>query len=820
MPPPPRDLPHIYLQGTGNAERYTYPFEGGGRPRVPARDRDAHARRLQQELQAVVEAARRDLEAHDPERGTGTPGFYLEFSVTEADPDVLTRLENRTKEIELVAVRAPEEPGTTATATVFVPERSSEFFTRRVEAYRTQETRAGAPKNQALVARLEGARRATIRSVFTDRAARLPQPGVAVWWEVWLRAGTREHFNAAAQWLEIRTKDHVLVFPEREVILALAAIETLEQVLAHSDAIAELRLAKDQPSVFLDLAVREQVEWAGDLVARLNPPGPDAPAICLLDSGLNPAHPLIRPCVNPEDVHTCNPAWGADDRGQWDGHGTGMAGLALYGDLVDVLGGNRPVDVRHRLESVKILPPAGANEPESYGWLTQEAVARAEVQAPERARVICLAVTSDAEDTLGLPTAWSAAVDQLAYGDGEVQRLVVSSAGNLRDDLVAAEYLASNDVHGVESPAQAWNALTVGAYTEKVNIVEPDQEHVATLAPAGDLSPRSRTSVGWDRQWPIKPDLVLEGGNLGVDGDQVDRLADLKLLTTRHDFLYRGMYRGFADTSAATALAGRMAAQLMADRPDLWPETVRALLVHSAEWTPAMRRWLGPAPLQWQKENLLRRYGYGVPSLERAQRSARNDLTLVVQDSLQPYELRNAAVATREMKVHSFPWPTELLEGLGDAEVEMRVTLSYFIEPNPTERGWLRRYRYPSHGLRFEVKRSLETYDAFRRRINAAAREGGERPDGRAQPGDRWYFRRDLGSVHSDFWRASGAELAQRNAIAVYPIGGWWKEAPRLERYDRRVRYALVVSVRAPEIEVDIYTPIAAQVGVPVAIEA
>ncbi len=42
-------------------------------------------------------------------------------------------------------------------------------------------------------------------------------------------------------------------------------------------------------------------------------------------------------------------------------------------------------------------------------------------------------------------------------------------------------------------------------------------------------------------------------------------------------------------TSAATAQAAYLAASILADYPNLWPETVRALIVHSADWTPAMR---------------------------------------------------------------------------------------------------------------------------------------------------------------------------------------------------------------------------------------
>ena len=55
------------------------------------------------------------------------------------------------------------------------------------------------------------------------------------------------------------------------------------------------------------------------------------------------------------------------------------------------------------------------------------------------------------------------------------------------------------------------------------------------------------------------------------------------------------------------------------------------------------------------------------------------------------------------MEIHEIPWPKEELLKLGDVKVEMKVTLSYFIEPSPWEVGWKDKYRYPSCGLRFEV---------------------------------------------------------------------------------------------------------------------
>jgi hypothetical protein len=109
----------------------------------------------------------------------------------------------------------------------------------------------------------------------------------------------------------------------------------------------------------------------------------------------------------------------------------------------------------------------------------------------------------------------------------------------------------------------------------------------------------------------------------------------------------------------------------------------------------------------------------------------------------------------------------------------------------------------------------------FRTRINAAARDEEE---GTLRDGNDplWVIgkqARHRGSLHADIWRGTAADLASRGSIAVYPAMGWWKTRPKLERYDQAARYAMVVSIRAPEIDVDLYTEVANQIGVPVAVE-
>jgi hypothetical protein len=429
-----------------------------------------------------------------------------------------------------------------------------------------------------------------------------------------------------------------------------------------------------------------------------------------------------------------------------------------------------------------------------------------------------MAVTSDVGLARGRPSSWSAAVDQLCYGGGDRRRLIVLAAGNLRGDIKAADYPDRNDLEEIESPSQAWNPIVFGACTDKITINHPDYWGWLPVAPSGDLSPASRTSGIWDRQWPIKPDVVFEGGNFAYDGvNTASAIDDLQLVSTHYRPNVR-IFDAFGDTSAATALGGNLIARIMSARSELWLETIRGLVVHSAEWTTAMRARFDQARSQAQKLALLRRYGWGVPDLTRALLSTANDATLMVEDVLLPFRKDGSVIKTRHMNLHRLPWPRAELASLGNLDVELRITLSYFIEPNPGERGWTRRHRYASHNLRFAVKRSLETLDAFRQRINRAAQdEEADQPAGNAG-GDDWVLGpiRDRGSIHSDIWRGSAAALADRDAIGIFPISGWWKEKPALQRWERATRYALLVSIRVPRADVDIYNGIFNQLTVEV----
>ncbi|WP_041448613.1 S8 family peptidase [Anaeromyxobacter sp. Fw109-5] len=807
----PRIRRHLFVRDAPNTERFTSVHAGGGKPRVKAQDRGAHARDLEAELDTAAAAAE---DADRPVRIDfhSEPGFELALASLDS---------TRPGAYELLAVR---HDGDVTIATVLVERKSIKHFRKAIEEYAAKDTRKGLPAHERLIANISAIHRASVRSIWTDEGAPFPANGEAMWWEAWLRRreGAIAGFRARAVEQGLRPGPRTLAFIDRLVTTVYGTVEQMGALFEEDDALAELRRAKELSTEFLSLTPREQAEWARDLRRRVVPPGPDAPSVCLLDTGVNRGHILLEPLLDARSTLSCDEQWGANDH---NGHGTEMAGLAGFGDLAPLLMSGSLVPIRHRLESVKILPPAGNNEREVYGALTQEAVARAEAANPDRARAVCLTVTTRDGRDQGKPSSWSAAIDQFAAGALDDQRrLFCVSAGNADVDD-AMNYPTSNETDSIHDPGQSWNAITVGALADRVDITEPEFHGWSAVAPAGDLGPCSTTSSTWpgQRRWPIKPEILMPGGNIAINPDRtvVDATDSLSLLTT-HWMPIERQFTTSGDTSAAAALAARLAARIQADYRQLWPETVRGLIVHAAEWTEAMRRRF---PAKNDVEKRLRFYGFGVPDEAAAVRSADDALTLIAQNTIQPFIKEKKGKSTRfvtaDMHVHRLPWPTDVLTELGERDVDLRVTLSYFIEPSPGERGWKQRHRYASHGLRFELKTATETFEQFRTRINRAARAEDEKPTSK---GDQrgWTLGPDLrtaGSIHSDTWTGPAIDLARRSAIAIYPAIGWWRERHHLGRWNQKTRYSLVVSIRTPGIETDIYTPVAIQLGIPVPTE-
>jgi hypothetical protein len=833
-------LPHVPVDDRFVDER-GFHRRGGGDPKVRDVERRAHGRARQQELDRAIAdqlAARDEIDESLLEELRAI-GVVLVLVGTDATyplrVDSLERMSShRSREAKrpwwrLLSV-APATAEGPEKALVWVSDEYRAQFIARFEEYLEKDTPGGDAAHRELVANIAEIRAAVLEDLWQSDGA--PDATGARWWELWLAPGDQslELARTYVSRVDLRMASKVLRLVDRTVIWVEAQWDQLRSIPFTKVPLTEIRRPELADTVE-DFTIEERAELADDLATRLTPAADNAPAVCHLDSGVRQSHALLRTSLDLNDVHSVVDEAALDRRN----HGTAMASLALLGPLDDLLLGQAHVTLRHRLESVKILPDPDqvGHDPATFGLVTAQAVSSPEAVAA-RTRVFCMPVTAP-PDRLGEPSLWSASVDALAAGiaitasddgiglltapESDAARLFVISAGNVPQQDFIPDYRAACDNAVVEDPAQSYNALTVGAFTDLVRVPgDPGFDGWAPLGAKGDISPHSRTSLGFDhRSWPVKPDICMEGGNVLHDGsggfDPRHPIASVRTADSGGDAAI-----GSANaTSAATAQAARLAALAHARYPDYWPETVRGLLTHAAQWTPIMRAELDAVTAKQAKLRLLRRYGWGVPTESDVLHSSADAVTLVVQDEFVPFTGEDYKLRT--FRLHELPWPADVLRGLSDAEVTMRVTLSYFIEPTASRRGWRRRYSYASHGLRFELKHPLESVEAFVGRVNREAQQEEDDTPRSASGSDRWLVgpnQRNSGSLHQDIWEGTGADLAECGVLAVHAIGGWWKYNKRRDRLDRTVRYALIVSLRTREIGVDLWTPVATEVGIPI----
>jgi len=812
--------PHFFLGRTGKPEPYTSVSTGGGKKQAtPEQNRQQHGSALLGQLQQI----QTDQQTLKSEASTypleSVIGIQIAF---ESFPDIALAVEslaNETHKIELLNVI---HRNNTTFATVFVPEGKLSAFEKKLHDYLSEKKNknGGAMDNRPLIDAIRSFRVAALEALWTDDLDQLPDDTEqGFWWEVWLpvrgnRQGVIHDFTLLANTIGIEVSPQSLRFPENSVLLAKGNRRQFSQTSLLLNNISELRRAKETATFFDEMPANQQQEWADELLNRtsFSEVTDTTPYVCILDTGVNIGHPLLNSVIANEDQFSLDEEWtGTDDHG----HGTGSAGLVAWGDLTSVLEDDSAIEIHHRLESVKALRHHGDNEGKHLGIVTADSIFLPEIENPFRTRIISMALSATDTKDRGRPSAWSATIDSLSadyLGENKNPRIIVLPTGNsCSNSIEISDYPDYNIVRDIHDPGQAWNAITVGAYTNKVAITEEDSSDYTTLAPFGGLSPFSTTSTTWKPSTPIKPEIVFEGGNVGVNQHGCLSFPSLNLLTTHNEITTR-LFSTFNATSAATALASRFAADIYVQYPELWPETVRALMVHSAQWTDAMREQFsdGNTPRQ-QAQYRVRCVGFGVPDLERALWSASNSLALVIEDQLQPFDkIKGKAVATRDMHLHDLPWPKESLLALGETIVEMTVTLSYFIEPNPSSRGVKGKYSYPSHNLKFDVKRATESLDDFRKRINRQARDEEEGTPGKTTD-PNWLFGsqfRHKGSIHKDVWSGTAADLAERGKIAIYPAIGWWKTRTKLERYNKSARYALIVSILVPDVKTDIYNEV------------
>lgn len=794
------------------SQHFKSPLGGDRTPKpLPSRNPAKHKTTLLQQLDHIAEQAkarpvgqRDELATREVIAVTPEPGYELKAE-SLADKKTDHRVVVRDDQTGVVIVDAPS------------PELKP--LRKKVLQFADDEkvSEKGARRNAPAVAPIGSLNLASEGDLAGPRlrAAQL-EPGKPYWFEIGCRGGYR---RPEAETVKSRQQivrqlkrighDEPQDFEATEQVVFFARL-TLEQVRALIDAVDCVYEVDLAPPDLRDWQIYEHQSAKELRSFELTPPAENAPAVVIMDTGVATKHPLLENAIrssqsvvaednSPEDQH---------------GHGTEMAGTAIYDDLGAAVENGHGA-ANHWLQSIKLLtrPYQGSAERENRPYwpsMTVRGTEQAEAAKGQAAnQVFTLAVTSPLEPLE--PTFWSHAIDQLSFNMGSGRLLVVCTGNaDVGDARLLEGYPQLNLDQKLEEPAQSANCLTVGAYTAKTRVA-PSQTYaeLAAVAPAGGISPHTRAGVV-GTPGPVKPDVVLEGGNVATDGQLPDPFVEtLTTLTTGKDHLTKPLSL-ICMTSEATARAARFAANIWSVDPSLRPETVRGLMVHSASWTPAMVE---------QFPNIDERMavcGYGVPSLPLARECARDRATVIIEGEMpnavlveepkakppkRPDTKQTDTKKKRLAKFFRLPVPEDLLLQDPNQQVELRVTLSYFAEPNT-----FRRQVYRGLDLKWDMQGSQETEEQFQRRINALLRTKGAKKDwDESFPWDIKITRRSRGTVQSDRWTGAASFLAGPKLIGVYPVLGWWDQRALLETAS--MPFSLIVTVQAAGL--DIYNPIA-----------
>jgi len=575
-----------------------------------------------------------------------------------------------------------------------------------------------------------------------------------------------------------------------------------------------------------DIELPQRIQDANDRAREavsLQPPSSNAPAVCIIDSGIQEEHYLLEPAIDKTSSRCFlpgRPATDVADQVRPAGHGTRVSGAVLYGEAIPRDG---TVDLNFWLQNARILDEHGNIPTTLFPPAALRDIVDRYHRGPRKTRIFNHSVGARYPCRQRHMSAWAAEIDNLSC---ENDILFITSAGNIsesarlpftgiKEHLAAGrsypDYLNEGSCR-ISNPGQCLQALTVGSIAYGAF----ENEEWRSMAPAADHpSAFSRTGPGiWG---VIKPEVVEYGGD-----ELVTKATAPDVSTPPHgrdcypELVRSTLYPpgpaydkdGAVGTSFAVPKVSRIAARLQQLLPDESCLLYRALIVQSARW-PEWATRVAPSDML----NVLRRIGYGLPDMERATSNTEYRTTIISAG-----ENHNKA---GECHIYQVPIPAPMRGPADEYDIRIEVTLAYVASPRRTRRN-LRRYL--STWVEWKSSKLGEDIDAFRIRALKGQEDDGSYSRGTPLPwmldsNPKWgtirEVKRNAGTVQKDWAIVKSNALPEDFCISVVGHKGWSHDP------DTTARYALTVSFEVGGKEIAIYDPLRVAVeGLQAEIEA
>lgn len=527
-----------------------------------------------------------------------------------------------------------------------------------------------------------------------------------------------------------------------------------------------------------------------------------SPLAAVLDSGIFSANPLLEGvvCAEKDFDNTEN------STNDFNGHGTGVAGIVAYGDFYNKSNVFKP---QVRICNGKIMHNDNGStsfcEDKRPEQLVKEAIEY--FNSEYGCRIFNLSIGDcDMIYTGGRQFAWAKLLDEMSK---KLDIVIIVSAGNVtnpninnfktrnelsikcRDNLFAPE-------HRLIDPATSALSVTVGAIA-RTSEPEVLENRLGRLSVGEKDYMSVFTRVGKGVNKSIKPELVDYGGNFAISTMGTDEkiwirndrnLFELSL-NNKKDCVFKGGCGTSFSAPHVTHIAARiekMLEQQLKEKPS--SNLIKAMLVNSARYSENMKNWASESNDEFDssvknkiQERRLRLIGFGKID-DSSLFSTDNKVTLFAEDKL---ELRN-------YHIYKIQIPEEFLKG----KSKKRISISLSYNPNTN----MNRKEYLANNLWFEVYRKIDENELIKYKSNKNKKNNikeylDDLPNINKANFSPGYTELQRSTLQQRVWeknKGGGSDLLWDENEPVINILVTGKERIKHKNYDTKQDYALVIT--------------------------